>query len=67
MTGFQAFKADSGEYRWRLVENGCVVPIRPGRVHVTPLPKRTRKRVESALNRALASLAGDEDASRTEA
>ena len=59
MVEFQAFRSDEGEYRWRLVENGRVVRIRPGRIHLPPMPARQRKSVEAALDGVLARMMRD--------
>lgn len=61
MTEFQAFRAEDGKYRWRLVENGRAVSIRPGRIRIAGLSGRKKKSVEAALDRALAKMADTGD------
>jgi hypothetical protein len=58
LTEFQTFRAEDGKYRWRLVEDGRAVGVRPGRVRIAGFSGRKKKSVEAALDRALAKIAG---------
>lgn len=64
MTHFQAFKAEDGKYRWRLLdENGQVVPLGIRVDRRWRFTGKKRAAVEKALDGALARMAA-EDAKR---
>ena len=61
MSRFEAFKAKDGKYRWRFVDRGRIVGVRPGRIHVAPLSGRKRDSIEEALDGVLAGIARENE------